>query len=66
MKKTLTTLFSIFSVALALFSGPVSSATIHAPDSFLYDAVRGQIVLGTDTVKCGLAASGYTYNRTTQ
>lgn len=65
MKKTLTTLFSLFAVALSLLSGPAAAATIHVPDSFLYDAVRGQIVLGTDTIKCGLAPAAYTYNRAT-
>lgn len=65
MKKTLTTLFSLFAVVLALLAGPASAATIHVPDSFLYDAVRGQIVFGTDTIKCGLAPSSYTYNRAT-
>lgn len=63
MKKTFHSLFTLF--ALALFAGPALAATIHAPDSFLYDAVRGQIVLGTDTIKCGLAPSSYTYNRAT-
>lgn len=49
----------------ALMSFSAFAATIHAPDSFLYDAVRGQIVFGTDTIKCGLAPSTYTYNRAT-
>ena len=65
MKKTLHTLFATLALALALFAGSAGAATIHAPDSFLYDAVRGQIVLGTDTIKCGLAPSTYTYNRAT-
>lgn len=56
---------ALFAIAVAVIASPAFSATIHAPDSFLYDAVRGQIVLGTDTVKCGLAPSSYTYNRAT-
>lgn len=55
----------LFTMAVALLFVPAFAATIHAPDSFMYDAVRGQIVLGTDTVKCGLAPSSYTYNRAT-
>lgn len=64
MKKTFHSLFAV--LALAVFVPSVQAATtIHVPDSFLYDAVRGQIVLGTDTIKCGLAPSSYTYNRAT-
>lgn len=65
MKKTLHALFATLAIALALFAGSAGAATIHAPDSFLYDAVRGQIAFGTDTIKCGLAPSTYTYNRAT-
>lgn len=65
MKKTFHSLFAVLALALAVFVPSVQAATIHVPDSFLYDAVRGQIVLGTDTVKCGLAPSAYTYNRAT-
>ena len=53
------------SIGLIAAAAAGNAATIHVPDSFLYDAVRGQIVLGTDTIKCGLATSGYTYNRAT-
>jgi hypothetical protein len=45
--------------------GLANAATIHVPDSFLYDTVRGQIVFGSDTIKCGLAPSSYVYNRAT-
>ena len=65
MKKLFTSLFATVLLALAVVAAPAMSATIHVPDSFLYDAVRGQIVLGTDTIKCGLAPSSYTYNRAT-
>ncbi|HLP71137.1 MAG TPA: hypothetical protein VK181_26805 [Rhizobium sp.] len=58
-----TALFAAVVMVMASFSA--FAATIHAPDSFLYDAVRGQIVFGTDTIKCGLAPSSYTYNRAT-
>lgn len=53
----------IILAAVSLFAQ--AATTIHVPDSFLYDAVRGQIVFGTDTIKCGLAPSTYTYNRAT-
>lgn len=41
------------------------AATIHVPNSFLYDAVTGAIDVNTDTIKCGLVTSAYTYNRDT-
>lgn len=63
MKSTIKHL--LIGAVLAIASLAAQAATIHAPDSFLYDAVRGQIVFGTDTIKCGLAPSSYTYNRAT-
>ncbi|MFT3964143.1 hypothetical protein [Propionivibrio sp.] len=45
--------------------GLANAATIHVPDSFLYNSVLGQIVFGTDTIKCALAPSSYVYNRAT-
>lgn len=56
-------LAALILAAVSLFAQ--AATTIHVPDSFLYDAVRGQIVFGTDTIKCGLAPSTYTYNRVT-
>ncbi|MBK8399954.1 hypothetical protein [Propionivibrio sp.] len=60
-KMILATLFAF----AALTANPALAATIHVPDSFLYDAVTGAIDVNTDTIKCGLATSGYTYNRAT-
>lgn len=54
-------------VAFLTFAGFTHAATgtPHVPDSFLYDAVTGAIDLDTDTIKCGLTTSAYTYNRAT-
>ena len=41
-----------------------ATGTPHVPDSFLYDVASGNIVK-TDTFKCMLTTSAYTYNRAT-
>lgn len=68
MLKSLRLTLVTFALGLACMAGGFISsahavATIHVPDSFLYDAVTGNIDLNTDTIKCGLAPSAYTYDR---
>lgn len=43
----------------------MATGTPHVPDSFLYDVAVGNIDLNTDTFKCMLTTSAYTYNRAT-
>jgi len=64
LRLTLTTLLLSAACLLGGFLSPAhAAATIHVPDSFLYDAVTGSIDLDTDTIKCGLTPSAYTYDR---
>jgi hypothetical protein len=41
------------------------ATTVHAPDSFLFDAVNGQIDINTDSFKMMLLTSTYAYNQAT-
>ncbi len=55
----------LFAALLAVNSfAYAATGTPHVPDSFLYDVISGNIVK-TDTFKCGLTTSAYTYNRAT-
>lgn len=66
MKKIILNLIAMLGIAVsALLSIPVQASTIHVPDSALYDMVTGAVDINTDTIKCGLAPSSYTYNRAT-
>ena len=51
-------------LAITAIHSHAATGTPHVPDSFLYDVISGNIVK-TDTFKCGLTTSAYTYNRAT-
>jgi hypothetical protein len=67
LKNLRATLVSFALATACIFGGFMSSAhaaaTVHVPDSFLFEAVTGVIDLDTDTIKCGLTAPGYTHDR---
>lgn len=68
MKSIRLALASFFFAAVIVFGGFISSAnaaTVHVPDSMLYRAATGGINFSTDSFKCGLVTSAYTYNRST-
>lgn len=63
MKKSRLILAALALAASVVCIPAQAAATVHVPDSFLYEAVTGVIDLDTDTIKCGLAPSAYTYDR---